>query len=35
MDSLKCLWNLKTFIGATFIAFVEAAKYIILKWMVR
>jgi hypothetical protein len=35
MDSLKCLWNTKTLIGASLIAFVEAVKYIILKWMVR
>lgn len=35
LDSLKCLWNVKTLVGASFIAVVEALKYLILKWMVK
>jgi hypothetical protein len=35
IGSLRCLWNVKTLVGAAFIAFVEAIKYVILKWMVK
>jgi len=35
INDIKSLWNSRTLVGAGIIAFVEALKYVVLKWMVK